>query len=116
MGVEINRLASGEPIANGGATNIMFPSGGGRNGYAAIRPSLEADVTDDFEMEEARQHRRVLSDGVLRLTHEDDDDPDHHKWLDVKKNAPNAIAICLFIGACCSVVAAEATRRLKRLD
>jgi solute carrier family 45 protein 1/2/4 len=45
-----------------------------------------------------------------------DDDPDHHKWLDVKKNAPNAIAICLFIGACSSVVAAEATRRLKQFD
>jgi len=45
-----------------------------------------------------------------------DNDPDHHKWLNLKKNAPNAIAICMFIGAVCSVVAAEATRRLKRLD
>lgn len=45
-----------------------------------------------------------------------DSDPAHHKWLDLKKNAPNAIAICMFIGAVCSIVAAEATRRLKRLD
>jgi solute carrier family 45 protein 1/2/4 len=164
MGVEINRLASGEPITNGGATDIMFPNGGGRNGYAAVRPSMEAELDEDIEMEEARQHRRVLSDSVLRLSHDDeddaqpstgelagvylgvlnvyttlpqfvgtfvswivfsllepskndvsDDDSDHHKWLNLK-NAPNAIAICLFIGACCSLVAAEATRRLKQLE
>lgn len=142
----------------------MFPSGGGRNGYSAVRPSVEADVDGDIEMEEARLHRRILSESVLRLSHEDEedaqpstgelagvylgvlnvyttlpqfvgtfiswivftllepskndvsgDDPDDHKWLDVKKNAPNAITICLFVGSCCSVVAAEATRRLKRL-
>ena len=165
MGVEINRLASGEPIANGAPTNVIFPSGGGRNGYAAVQPSMEADTDDDIEMEEARQHRGVISDSVLRLSHDDDDDahpstgelagvylgvlnvyttlpqfvgtfiswivftllepsktdvsdddPGHHKWLNVKKNAPNGIAICLFIGACCSLVAAEATRRLKKLD
>ncbi|KAL2414829.1 General alpha-glucoside permease [Exophiala dermatitidis] len=45
-----------------------------------------------------------------------DTDPDHHRWLNIKKNAPNAIAVCLFIGALCSIVAAEAARRLKRLD
>jgi solute carrier family 45 protein 1/2/4 len=45
-----------------------------------------------------------------------DDDPDHHRWLNLKKNAPNAIAVCLFVGALCSIVAAEAARRLKRLD
>lgn len=44
-----------------------------------------------------------------------DSDPDHHRWLNLKKNAPNAIAVCMFIGALCSVVAAEAARRLKRL-
>jgi Na+/H+ antiporter NhaC len=32
-----------------------------------------------------------------------DDDPDHRKRLDVKKNAPNAIAI---LPLCCSLVAA----------
>jgi solute carrier family 45 protein 1/2/4 len=165
MGVEINRLASGQPTGNGGSTNIMFPAGGGRNGYTAVRPSMEAELDEDIEMEEARQHRRALPDSVLLLSHDDeeevhpstgelagvylgvlnvyttlpqfvgtfvswivftllepskndgsDDDADHHKWLSVKKNAPNAIAICLFIGACCSVVAAEATRRLKQLD
>lgn len=45
-----------------------------------------------------------------------DDDPDHHRWLNLKKNAPNAIAVCMFVGALCSVVAAEAARRLKRLE
>jgi solute carrier family 45, member 1/2/4 len=45
-----------------------------------------------------------------------DDDPEHHKWLDVKKDAPNAIAVCLFIGACCALVATEATRRLRLRD
>jgi solute carrier family 45 protein 1/2/4 len=43
------------------------------------------------------------------------EDPDHHRWLNLKKDAPNAIAVCMFIGALCSLVAAEATRRLKRL-
>jgi solute carrier family 45, member 1/2/4 len=45
-----------------------------------------------------------------------DNDPEHHKWLDVKKDAPNAIAVCLFIGACCALVSAEATRRLRLRD
>ena len=45
-----------------------------------------------------------------------DDDPEHHKWLDVKKDAPNAIAVCLFIGACCALVSAEVTRRLRLRD
>jgi len=40
---------------------------------------------------------------------------EHHKWLDLKKDAPNAISVCLFVGAVCAVVAAEATRRLKKL-
>ena len=35
--------------------------------------------------------------------------PDEHHSTD----GPNAIAACLFIGACCSVVAAFATRKLK---
>ena len=42
-------------------------------------------------------------------------DAGHHRWLDLKKNAPNAIAVCLFIGAVCAVVAGEATRRLRRI-
>lgn len=45
-----------------------------------------------------------------------DDDPEHHRWLDVNQNAPNAIAICLFVGAMSSLVAVEATRRLKKLS
>ncbi|KAK5196975.1 hypothetical protein LTR92_002913 [Exophiala xenobiotica] len=48
--------------------------------------------------------------------HVADEDPDHHRWLNLKKNAPNAIAVCMFIGACCSVVAAEAARRLRKLE
>ncbi|EXJ88260.1 hypothetical protein A1O1_05190 [Capronia coronata CBS 617.96] len=44
-----------------------------------------------------------------------DEDPDHHRWLSLKKNAPNAIAICLFVGAICSIIAAEAARRLRRM-
>lgn len=45
-----------------------------------------------------------------------DDDPEHHKWLNVKKDAPNAIAMCLFIGACCAAVAAGVARRLRLRD
>ncbi len=56
----------------------------------------------------------VLEPG--RNDHVADEDSDHHRWLNLKKNAPNAIAVCMFIGACCSVVAAEAARRLRRLE
>ncbi|KAF1998882.1 sucrose transport protein-like protein [Amniculicola lignicola CBS 123094] len=38
--------------------------------------------------------------------------PDEHHGTD----GPNAIAVCLFIGACSAAVAAVATRRLKRLQ
>jgi solute carrier family 45, member 1/2/4 len=38
MDAEINRLASGEPTANGAPTNAMFPSGGERNGCSAVQP------------------------------------------------------------------------------
>ena len=168
MGVEINRLASGETL--GQNLNMNGPAlqhvGGGRHGYV---PALTDDHHDnDLELEEGHalgRHNSRLSDGVLRLQHEDDDsdvastgehggaylgvlnvyttlpqfvgtfiswvvfsvlepgkedvkeaDPEHHRWLNVKKDAPNAIAVCLFVGACCAVVAAEATRRLKRIS
>jgi solute carrier family 45, member 1/2/4 len=44
-----------------------------------------------------------------------DDDPEHHKWLDLQKGAPNAVAVCLFVGACCVVVAGESARRLRKM-
>ncbi|KAL9113425.1 MAG: hypothetical protein Q9227_002466 [Pyrenula ochraceoflavens] len=36
-------------------------------------------------------------------------------WLDLKGDKPNAISICLFIGAVCAVAAAEATRRFRKM-
>lgn len=42
-----------------------------------------------------------------------DDDPEHHKWLDLQEGAPNAVAVCLFVGACCALVAGESARRLR---
>lgn len=41
------------------------------------------------------------------------EDPDHHRWLDVK--GVNAISVCFLVGAFSALAAAEATRRLKRL-
>lgn len=35
------------------------------------------------------------------------------KWMNLDSDAPNAIGICLFIGALSALVAAEATRRLR---
>lgn len=35
------------------------------------------------------------------------------QWMNLDKNKPNAISICLFIGALSALVAAEATRRLR---
>jgi solute carrier family 45 protein 1/2/4 len=52
----------------------MFPSGGGKNGYSAVWPSVEANVDSDIEMEEARLHGCILSESVLRLSHGDEED------------------------------------------
>ncbi|PGH14872.1 hypothetical protein AJ79_02734 [Helicocarpus griseus UAMH5409] len=38
---------------------------------------------------------------------------DDGKWINRNREGPNAIAVCLFIGAISAMVAAEATRRLK---
>lgn len=35
------------------------------------------------------------------------------QWLNLNGNGPNGIAVCLFVGAICAMVATEATRRLK---
>lgn len=43
------------------------------------------------------------------------DDPDSHKWLDLKRDAPNAISVCLFIGGLSALIGAEATRRLRHV-
>lgn len=42
-----------------------------------------------------------------------DDDPEHHKWLDLQKGAPNAVAVCLFVGACAALVGVDRARRLR---
>ena len=44
-----------------------------------------------------------------------DEQDGKHTWLDLKKDAPNAISVCLFVGALAALVAAESTRRLKKL-
>jgi len=41
-----------------------------------VRPSVEVDVDGDIEMEEARLHRRILSESILRFSHEDEDEED----------------------------------------
>lgn len=158
LGIEINQMSSGPHAAIKGS---IAP------GYTSVHGSVdEPDAADDIEMEEARRHRRIFSDGVLRLHHPEDPnahastgelagiylgvlnvyttlpqfvgtflswivfsilepgandvdgadvDPAHHKWLNLKQNAPNAIAVCMFVGALCSVISAEAARRLKRV-
>lgn len=42
-----------------------------------------------------------------------DDDPDHHRWLDLQHGAPNAVSVCLCVGAAAALVGAEAARRLR---
>jgi solute carrier family 45 protein 1/2/4 len=44
---------------------------------------------------------------------EKDSDPSDTQWMNLDKDKPNAISICLFIGAISALVAAEATRRLR---
>lgn len=179
LGVEINKMSSSGPHAS--VNGSVVP------GYTAVRASVEEDSEHrtELEMEETgagargnsqpqhQQHRRIVSDGVLRINHPDDDsdaysstgelagiylgvlnvyttlpqfvgtfvswvvfsilepsrvdptpggegadtdDPDHHRWLNLTKDAPNAIAVCMFVGALCSVVGAEAARRLRKLE
>jgi solute carrier family 45 protein 1/2/4 len=43
------------------------------------------------------------------------DAPDDGQWMNRNPDAPNAIAVCLFIGALAALVAAEATRRFNAL-
>lgn len=38
---------------------------------------------------------------------------DEAAWMNLDRNAPNAISVCLFIGALSALVASEATRRMK---
>ncbi|KKK12080.1 hypothetical protein P175DRAFT_094859 [Aspergillus ochraceoroseus IBT 24754] len=45
-------------------------------------------------------------------TKRDDSVPDS-QWMDLDKSTPNAISICLFIGALSALIAVEATRRLR---
>ncbi|KAJ5711641.1 hypothetical protein N7488_005797 [Penicillium malachiteum] len=42
-----------------------------------------------------------------------DSDASDTQWMNLDKDKPNAIAVCLFIGALSALVAAEATRRLR---
>lgn len=42
-----------------------------------------------------------------------DADASDTQWMNLDKDRPNAIAICLFIGAISALIAAEATRRLR---
>ncbi|KAI9376308.1 hypothetical protein BJX61DRAFT_530994 [Aspergillus egyptiacus] len=45
-------------------------------------------------------------------TKRDDSAPDS-TWMDLDKSTPNAISICLFIGALSALIAVEATRRMR---
>ncbi|EER44596.1 sucrose transporter [Histoplasma capsulatum var. duboisii H88] len=47
-----------------------------------------------------------MSDGVSG-------EQDDGKWINRHREGPNAIAVCLFVGAISALIAAEATRRLK---
>ncbi|KAJ5565928.1 hypothetical protein N7535_007566, partial [Penicillium sp. DV-2018c] len=49
---------------------------------------------------------------ILEPGAEPADKTDDTQWMNLDKDRPNAIAICLFIGAISALVAAEATRRL----
>ncbi|CBF83623.1 hypothetical protein AN2982.2 [Aspergillus nidulans FGSC A4] len=42
-----------------------------------------------------------------------DDSASDSTWMDLDKSTPNAISICLFIGALCALIAMEATRRMR---
>lgn len=45
-----------------------------------------------------------------------DSDASDTQWMNLDKDKPNAISICLFIGAISALVAAEATRRLQYVN
>lgn len=59
-----------------------------------------------FSLLEPRKNDSREADGV----------PDDHHSKFLKLEGVNSIAVCLFIGAVCAVVATEATRRLKKMS
>lgn len=51
----------------------------------------------------------ILEPGSTKRDESDSDST----WMDLDKSGPNAISICLFIGALSAVIAVEATRRMR---
>lgn len=48
-------------------------------------------------------------------TKRDDSAQESSQWMNLDKSRPNAISICLFIGAISALVAVEATRRMRHV-
>lgn len=48
-------------------------------------------------------------------TGETADEKDGAQWMDLNPEGPNAIGVCLFIGAVSAMIAIEATRRMRRI-
>lgn len=53
---------------------------------------------------------------ILEPGRSPDQKPDGREWMDLDPNAVNPIAVCLFIGALSALGAAEATRRMRRIQ
>ncbi|OJJ48605.1 hypothetical protein ASPZODRAFT_93450 [Penicilliopsis zonata CBS 506.65] len=60
-------------------------------------------------LEPARNEQPAGAEGV-------ETPPADTEWMNVNSDSPNGIAVCLFIGALSALVAAEATRRLRRTE
>ena len=153
IGQEINKMGSG--------SHALLPVG---DSYSHVRSSsVDAAELDELDAEEAQRARRLAGDSVLRLVHDDHEEPaatgelsgvylgvlnvyttlpqfvgtfiswivfsilepskgdagenaggDRNSWLSTSKDSPNAISVCLFIGAVCAVAAAESARRTLR--
>jgi solute carrier family 45, member 1/2/4 len=62
LGVEINKMGSGGPHS------LVS-----RSAYAPVRESIDESELDALDAEESQRARRLVSDGVLRLNHPEDD-------------------------------------------
>lgn len=136
MGIEINRLTSASPVMTGRRSSLAPSSTSSR----MLHPNSPAAAMSISEKENAEDDTGTtelagIYLGVLNIyttlpqftgtligwlvfsilePGETLKDNSHHDKVK-QRDGPNAISVCLFIGAMCALVAVEATRRLKKM-
>ncbi|PLB52701.1 MFS general substrate transporter [Aspergillus steynii IBT 23096] len=150
MGVEINKLATGNSSPSRSSGVTMITSASVRSGTYDMNGETEMetlrlnhhDPDSDSDLEDAVSNAPSTGElagiylGVLNVyttlpqfvgtfiswivfsifepaSTKRDETASDTQWMDLDQSSPNAISICLFIGALSAIVAVEATRRLR---